>query len=285
MKKLFQTALAALTIGSSTVALALPVYETSFEAGEGFSAGAFSTADARWAVESSTVSVASGSAFEGDQYVELGAGAVLDFDLTQSDTDAAGDVVFVEGYFRGAGSDQTLDNANWPLTGASAIVHFSSAEGIQVLDGDGTGSINPQNVVSTNVTLGQANETNWFKITIRLDFTDQTWDIWVDNDQKNQSPLGFRDNTVTSLNGFKNLAQGGSGFDAFRIVSEVVGDANGDGVVDVADITRLIEFLTNPPSDDPILFSNADIPNQGSKDGTIDQDDLTRLQAMILGMM
>ncbi len=260
---------------------ALPVYESSFESGEGFSVGDFPTTVDRWTVEEAPVSVEGSGAQVGSQFVRLGSGAILDFSLTGSDTEAAGDVVWVEGYFRGAGSDTTLANANYPLTAASAIVHFSSANGIEVWDGSQVQGSEP---TSLGVALGTDNQDTWFKITIQLTFgAESGWEIWVNDEKKNSEVLGFRDNTVTSLNGFKNLAQGGADFDGFRIVAQIAGDANGDGAVDAADITRLIEYIANPPSGDPILMGNLDIA--GSGDGQVNQDDLVALNAHLTGMM
>ncbi len=258
-------------------AFALPLYQTSFESAEGFSTGTFPASDPKWTVETPPVNISNAAAAaDGNQYVELGAGAVLDFSLTAQESSDAGEVVWVEGYFRGEGSDVTLDQAVYPVVDASAIVHFSQANGIEVLDGT-TG-----NAVQTGVSLGDGSQ--WFKITIALDFGSKTWEIWVNDAQPGISfPLGFRDTNLTELRGFKNLAQSGADFDGFRVVPQLLGDANGDGKIDAADIVRLLEFITNPPTDDPILFGNADVSGPGGdRDGSITNADTTALWASLI---
>ncbi|MEQ8820469.1 MAG: hypothetical protein RLY93_09500 [Sumerlaeia bacterium] len=282
----------------AAAALAIPfslsarevLYETSFESAEGFTANTYDadTAGSSVAVGDSwsllagiAEVVASGETPDSSaQIVRLRDGAQLDRDLS-GEVATSDNEVFVEGYFRGAGSGVSLADASYPADqSASAIVHFSSADGIQLLDGNGAGSGTP---VNTSVALGTANEDTWYKLTLFLDFTSQEWDAYVMEEGSatvtklnTQAPLGFRDN-VTSLNGFRNLAQTASEFDGFRVVKPILGDANGDSLKDGADVVRILEFALNDVTD-PILSYNADYNGVGGvteDDAMILASDLT----------
>lgn len=253
------------------------IYSTSFEAAQGYNAGSINGVDG-WVVEGPAGSVAevvnnASIAQQGSQYVALRNGAILDRSFAAvSDLDNQSSV-WVEGYFRGAGSDVTLAQADYPAMDASAIVHFSQANGIELLNG-ARSATNPGTPVSAGVAL---NANQWYKISIRLNFATQSWDVWVNNVQRNTTPLGFKSPNITRLRGFKNLAQNDSFFDRFRVVLPVAGDSNGDAKVDAADMIALIENLANGNSD-VIALTNGDI------DGTpgLSQGDVTALRNKIL---
>ncbi|MCB2154527.1 dockerin type I repeat-containing protein [bacterium] len=246
------------------------VYDTSFEdsgssGAEDYVAGTYNAPDTvgSWNLVAGTATVETGTTPDGsDQLVTLSQSAQFDRDFSSLITTPPADGIFIEGYFRGEGSSLTLSEATYPTDqSASAIVHFSSGNGIELFNGDGSGGLS--SVVSANVPLGAGNASTWYKITVYLDFAAQTWDCYVDNAKKNASDLGFRDN-VTTLNGFRNLSETATGFDAFRVVIPIRGDANGDASVDAADIVRLVEYVELGSSLDPILAFNADIDGDGS---------------------
>jgi hypothetical protein len=202
----------------------------------------------------------------GEQSVALEANSQIDKTFS-----AAGEtVVWMEGYFRGAG---TTEIANFPTApAASAIVFFSAINGIQCLDGDGIG-YGPW--VSTGVTL---NADNWYKITIRQDYTAKKWRCYIDDVQKPASDLGFRNNVVTELHGFRNFADTVSWLDTFRVLPAKKGDSNTDGKVDAADVISLVND-PNGTNMDIIQKDNADMDNNGF----IEAPDLTILINNILG--
>lgn len=267
---------------------AAAIVDTSFEAGEGYTADSSPDGVDNWSVSGDTVTVRTGTDLpDGNQYLELGQGAILDYIMDSAQTAAAGNLVWVEGYFRGQGSTATLSEAlgNYPTTEASAIVHFSDANGIEALDGDGSGG---GTVESLNVALGAGNASNWYKVTLQIDFSQKNWNVWVDNDQKNSTPLGFRNASVVGLNGFKNLAEQSTSFDAFRVVRPTPGDANGDAKVDSADITELVNYVSGTDLNldgDIILFTNGNVNTVGNSAGAIDQDDISSLAQRLAGYM
>lgn len=253
----------------------LPLYQTQFDAPT-FTAGDSVDGVEGWQVLSPPATVAAGGAAVGNQFVQLGSGAILDRAFTGTQGE---DTLWVQAYFRGRGSSQTLteieDEIGFP---ASAILHFSEANGIEVEDGTGDGAPGP--VVQVGVPLGQANQTTWYKITVRLDFEEKAWELWVnDGKRSGEGGFGFRSNQVNNLSGFRQMAQGESGFDGFRVVLPLPGDANGDGAIDAADLVAVIEYLAEPTGD-PILRGNADLTGNGD----VTEDDLDLLAGKLTAM-
>lgn len=265
---------AAMMLLGSVAAAELPLYQANFDSEPYLVDQTIHQVDG-WTVSGvpgATAVVRSGTAAEGSSFVELSSGAVIDRTFTGTDGE---NLVWVEGYFKGTGSETTLANATYPSEAASAIVHFSLANGIEFLNGakglgDGT---------SVQSTIASIDANTWYKISIRLNFEEQTWDVWINNAQEpSYNNLGFKSANVTKLSGFKNLAQGTSYFDAFRVVLPTIGDANGDARIDAADVAALLEKISGGSSD-IILRTNADF----NSDGAVDQTDLDALLLHLLG--
>lgn len=280
---------AAMCVASAGGAFAaLPIYETSFESPTYTAGNSVNNVDG-WTVStapSNDVTVTSGGApGAGSQYLVLSGGSDLSRTIANTDNKP---LLWVEGYFRGEGSSFTLDQATYNMTDASAIVHFSSAQGIQMMDGVGDG--NKGATVNAGVALGPNNASTWFKVTIQLNFVpnqsqDKTWKIWVNDIGRpsgNQATLKFRNNTVTKLNGFRNLAEQQSSFDAFRVVEPQVGDANGDARVDSADLIALIDYLANNGlAPNIILQTDADL----NGDEALTSADRVLLEGILIGLL
>lgn len=256
-----------------TAGAALPLYETQFDA-PAFTAGETVDGIEGWEVLNDPAVVAAGDAALGGQYVQLGSGAILDRAVDGSE--GVGEL-WVQAFFRGRGSNQTLAELDAEIDfPASAIVHFSEANGIEVEDGNGEGTAG--DVVALGVPLGQANENTWQKLTLQIDFGAKNWNIWVGGEKKSPaSGFGFRSDDVDHLSGFRQMAQGSSGFDGFRVVTLLAGDANGDGSIDAADIVAVVEFLAGGDHD-PILMANADLTGTGD----VGQGDLNTLIGMLI---
>lgn len=262
---------ALLALGVSAHAQTSVPYATGFEASDRDGAYVVGSLDnqpaggaIRWAVLSGTANIQEDStgAHTGARFVRLESNATVDRSLSNLGVSSSGIArVWVEGWFRGAGSAVTLANANYPSAAeavpASAIVHFSSDNGIEFLNGNGAGAGSP---IAAGVPLGVGNENTWRRITLFLDFNARTWDAYVDGARRNSAPLGFRDN-VSALNGFRNLSEAASFFDSFRIVTPLPGDANGDSATDTADIVAALNFLeanVTSTNYDPIFAANLD---------------------------
>lgn len=267
-------AIALAIVGFAAAAPAQVLYTTSFEANDkdgnyvaGEALNGQPGGSANWITLSGTAIVeASATAPAGANQVSLNDGAQIDRDLTALAI-PNGRVVWVEGWFRGEGSAVTLANANYPTseagTQASAIIHFSRDNGIEMLNGDGAGGAGA--IVPAGIPLGVVNSSNWYRVTLKLDFTAKQWDAYINGVKVNASPLGFRDD-VSTLRGFRNLAEAQAYFDGFRVVLPMTGDANGDNETDSADLVSMIDYTVyDPATYDPILVAN--VAAAGQTDG------------------
>jgi len=260
------------------------IYGTSFEdsgsgGAEDYPAGDYAAPATigSWSLTSGAATIGAMDTPDGsDQGVTLTGGAQFD----RAITGAISDGIFVEGWFRGEGSTLDLSRAVYPVDeSASAVVHFSFDEGIQLLNGDGLGG--PGTIVSTGVELGRDNATLWRRVSLYLNFPESKWDCHIgelgQSGFESFRDLGFRDG-VTSLNGFRNLAEADSDFDAFRIVRPMTGDANGDSLLDAADAVRVAEYALRG-ANDPILAFNADMDHNN----LINDEDLGILVDVVTG--
>lgn len=287
MKTLIPAALVAASLLGAAHGSTL--YRAGFEPSEGYSAGNLdnqpSTSSRRWSVLAGSAEVVANSSLPGPlgQFeVVLNNGAVVDQNLDGL-VPTGQEVVWIEGWFRGTGSNVTLAAANYPSAAqgvpASAVIHFSNTNGIELLNGDRAGG--PGTVVPAGVPLGAGAANTYFRITVALNFTTRSYDVYVNGVKRNATPLGFRDN-VTRLNGFRNLAENEARFDGFRVVLPMSGDANGDGEVSAADLVKALDYVTyNPDTYDPIFAANV---GTGLEDGrvVVTADDTVRLARTIL---
>lgn len=275
MVKKLAAAVAALSLAAAGAYASDEAYSTSFETPT-FSAGPLTETVDGWELETGSANIVSEDLTSeglGMQHVNLGAGAILNRQLRDLNPDGA-ETLWVEGHFRGQGSSTTLSDAIYDMSSASAIVHFSMDNGIELGDGNGEGGM-----TATASGISSLNPQAWYRITIRLNFTDQMWDVWISGDGQNvsQTGLGFIQNGIDGLNGFKNLAQDSADFDAFRVVFPVLGDANGDAQVDSADVVAVVDGALSQTSN-PIVFGNGDV----NADGILDATDQNIIRDLIL---
>jgi dockerin type I repeat protein len=242
-------------------------YETGFEAADGFTAGQSIDGQDGWTVlsQGADATITDAKAQAGSQSVSLEANSQIDKQLA---TAAGNTIIWMEGYFNGAGT--TADPSFPADPEASAIVFFSQTNGIQCLNGNGSGDGSWEN---TGVTIDSA---QWYKISIRQDYTTKKWRCYVNDAAAPASDLGFRNN-IETLNGFRNFADTASFLDSFRVIPVKKGDANGDAVVDAADLITLVSDPTGSNMD-LIVKDNADVDN----DGSVAPADLTALISLIL---
>ncbi len=211
-----------------------------------------------WTVTSGSANVQATTFQGGDQAVMLDA----DSEVRKSFSSTSGiSKVWVDAYFRGSGSTATPNYPSDPK--ASAIVHFSKTNGIQCFNGDGAGNYA---AVNTGVSLV---ETNWYRVSIKQDYAAHTWNCYIDGVKKNTNALGFLWNDVSSFNGFINFSGEPSYLDTFRVLSAGAGDANGDGKIDIADVVKCVNLMSDAGADF-LLKLNVDT----NEDGTISNDEL-----------
>lgn len=206
--------------------------------------------------------------------VNLAANTQIDRSITEANGQT---VVWTETQFRGSG---TSSAPNYPADPASAIVHLSSTSGIQPLDGNGTGGGTFR--AAGNVALN--NPTGWYRIIIRQDYVNKTWDLYVA--QPTQAPAlsaqdqGFRDDAVDHLGGFRQYAGVACSMDNFLIRRVAAnGDVNFDGATDASDVVDSVNNLNNAGAD---FYERADADFDGN--GTINAADITATVDTILGI-
>jgi hypothetical protein len=267
MKKLlFSFCIAIILLNAWGIAQDPIPYTTDFEASDGFVAASSLNGLGGWTVEPSggDAIITDTIAQEGTQSVMMEANSQIEKQLTADSST----VVWMEGYFRGAG---TTADPQFPVANegfpASAIVFFSATDGIRCYNGDGSGG---GDFVDTNVST--INESTWYKISIRQDYVAQTWRCYINDTKTPDQELGFRDDSVITLGGFRNFADTVSFFDNFRVIPGKKGDVNLDNAVDAAD---LISLLRDPDGStfDLIQKDNIDMDESGVIDSS-DFDDL-----------
>ncbi|GAB4317923.1 MAG: hypothetical protein Kow0059_11080 [Candidatus Sumerlaeia bacterium] len=241
-------------------------YTTGFEAPT-YSAGSLNGQD-NWIVTDGTATVQNTVVQAGSQAVKLDPNSTIDKAFDSGSYSS----VWVEGYFRGEGSDGTPSFPSSPP--ASAIVFFDSTNGIRCYDGKQPG---PDFFVNTGDTVSAS---SWSKVTIKLNFTSKEWDCYV-NDTLKLTALGFRDNSVTKFNGFTNFSSKESYLDSFRAIPFILGDGNLDTEVNVGDVILLTNILNGATStSDAIVLAHLDV---AAPSGAPDNADLTGLINLILG--
>ncbi len=259
-----------------SVVPARDLFSTSFESGEGYAVGEDIGTKTDWTTNLQDVAVITDAeAGDGTQSLQLNVGAVVDRQISGA---TANEAAWIEAYFKGPGSPAATPS--YPDSPpASAIIHFSATNGIQLYDG--TGQTWEQAVDHATI---DANK--WYQVTLRQDYLTQKWDCFIDGTKQNSAALGFRDASVTKLNGFMNLSDTTSYLDNLRVVEALRGDANGDETVDSADLVRTIQIANDPaPALALIWGGNADLTGStGTPDGVIDTLDILGVRDLILGI-
>ena len=230
-------------------------YQTGFETPD-FSVGDINGQDG-WVVPSGDVVVQNETIFQGMQATKLTPLGQLERSM-----DIIGDgVVWVEAYAIVDSQDITPDVAS--MSPASCVLYYSTTGGITCLDGDGAGG-------GTWESTGINVDSVWTKITLRQDYKNHTWDLYV-NGSKVLSDLGFKNNTIDKLSGFYCQAgdsgsmyldnfyvssmEPGSGrifspYDLFELadewhnetefINEIHYDFNEDDIIDTEDLQEFI---------------------------------------------
>lgn len=272
----------------------LTLYQTGFEPndadGNNYQSGSSITdySASGWDLQSGAAVIVTDPKQAGQQALKLDAtsqGVILDRTVPYPSpvpSQVSTDIVWVQAYFRGPGSE--VDPPVYPESpAASSIVHFSKTNGIQLLNGPKATAT----WVNSSVTGGNFDETHWYQVTLRQDYGKQEWDCYIDGAKQNTAALKFRD-TVSKLNGFMNLADTTSYFDSLRVIAPVRGDANGDGLMDSADVVVAVMLANSASVPLDVMFGgNADVAGplgQSTPDGVIDQFDVEAIADQILGL-
>lgn len=180
---------------------AVEVYSTDFEDDEGYLVGPLGAGGSNGWIEvqgSGSSGIVDTVSYSGEQSLEVAANAAVERSVTSTEN-----TLYVEGRYDPPLSDHypTLPVAS----PGSAFFIFHSVDGLVGLDGDGSGG-------GTWVQAGGSLGVGFHRITVRLTFTTQTWDLWVDG-QAIFAGFGFKDSSVIQLNGLRvDSSQGAAGY-------------------------------------------------------------------------
>jgi len=269
LKRIFIIGILCLSLSSLVIAQGTVPYSTGFDTTDtpAFAAGSLAGQNG-WTVPSGTATVQNTTIQGGDQAVMLDAESEVKKDFA-----AAGiGKVWIDAYFRGAGSTAEPTYPTDPHP--SAIVHFSQTNGIQCYNGNGTGGGAMEN---TGDTIDPA---QWYRISIFQNYSTKKWDCYVNATSK-KTQMGFVWNDVTQFNGFINFSGEVSYLDTFRVVSGIIGDANGDGKIDIADVVKIVNHINGTLITDFILLKNADT----NTDTSVNAADLQAVVNIIKGQI
>lgn len=182
-------------------------YQTGFEAGEGFTAGDYTSGqigtDGKWMVETGTASIQQTTVYADLQSLEVQPQGAVNSPWNGTEAN----VIWLQGAYRT--TPQNTDPNVETLGAGSALMYFNESQGIKVYNG----TTQQWEAIGFSV-----NADTWYLITMMLDFDTQQWDIYVNSELK-ASGLGFKDSSVTSFNGFRcRSGQAASGYlDEFYI--------------------------------------------------------------------
>ena len=126
--------------------------------------------------------------FEGTQSLAVGVDSQVDRAVASN-----AQVVYVDGYYDPPVSEGQLDPLSLPV--GSAVFYFDTTDGLVALDGDGTGG-------GTWIPVGFSTFSTFSRFTTRLDFTNHTWDLYV-NGAPEALGLGFKNNSINQLSGLR----------------------------------------------------------------------------------
>lgn len=234
-----------------------PPYTISFEDGDGFGSASLHEQNG-WQVTAGSASVINYEAFHGSNSVVLSAGSSA-ASISQSFTSfSGGEIVFVDFYARLVAGESistaSVFNAESSFAG---LVKVGSQGEVYVSDGDGAGDGTWEATgFLVPLTTGDVS-TDWVRFTMRLNFTDKKWDLFLDGDLVIYD-LGFRDNSKTYLSIFNltgHTATDGF-FDDLYVWTDnpLFTDADKDGMEDSCETTHglnpaLIDRDSDPDGD------------------------------------
>ncbi len=210
---------------------------TGFESSDGFSLGNLD-GQGDWFVETGTSVVQNAESMYGTQAVRLDPGATIGVPIS-----GGGSVVWIDAFVRTGGTTNVPSLA--AMGERSSVVYFGSSDGVQPLDGDGSGS----GVFLTLSPPATLSPTEWRRITLRQDYTAHTWDLYIDGSLR-ASGLGFKDNTISSLSGLRQYSEETAYLDAVSATTVgLTDDSDSDQLSDLDEVKIYGTDPNRPDSD------------------------------------
>jgi Bacterial Ig domain/Bacterial TSP3 repeat len=249
-----------------TVPATLP-YRAGFEADEGFALGSLA-GQLGWDVLAGTATVDGAAFFSGSCSLVLAPGMPA-AEITQTFGPTAGsDVVFVDLFARPASGADLDAAATFDVEGARfALVQNAGTGEWRAFNGDGVGGGQWQ-PAGNAVPLAEDGATrDWIRLTTRLDFVRQTWDLYADA-ALIAADLKFRDNGGAGLTrfGVRGHAATATRLDELYAGTEnpLFADADRDGM------------------DDAWEVANGLNPNLNDREGDLDGDGVSNIREYLL---
>ena len=225
------------------------IYLTDFEATEGYAPGSLDGQQG-WSVPQGSASVTdTGSAF-GSQSIVLQPGTTPTQIVRTIPVIPGEDIVYVDYYVPRTGTPGAT--TSYDIGGA----HFSVTPSwwwgdifVEVLNGNGQGSGNTVSLwAAPGRQLPDRDNQYWMQLTVRLDYTHKTWDLYVGGTMV-AADLGFCDNSVTTMVSFTMT---GDASHATNLDHLFVGsfnrlfiDVNNDGIPDSWEQDYHLSLTTN----------------------------------------
>ena len=211
-------------------------YTTDFEPSEGYTLGSLN-GQLGWAVTSGMAAVVDTSAASGTQSIALEAGqtaAQVNQEFGSSSPNPQ--IVFVDFMAQPVAGADPSTSTMFDVDAARVAFVQNGANGqMQVLNGDGVGAGVWQPVGPALPLDASGIATSWHRLTLRLNYTTQTWDFYVDRAMV-ACDLGFRLNADSYLAFFTAAGQAAAtgAFDAFSAgaTNPLFADVNNDGIDD-----------------------------------------------------
>lgn len=220
-------------------------FNTDFEADEGYSAG-FLASDPIWNIDGSSQPEIGSFAYTGLLGLNLDSDAAISVDFSSLETPGVGWVdLYLKPSFGATGALVT----SFPL-GQSALTGFakSGTDGeVYVLHGDGQGNgIWMPSGYSVALTGNTAS--SWLRMTYRLDYNTQRWDLYLDNTLQ-MIDIGFVDASAPPLSRFslEGSSEGATQFDQFSagFINPLFTDVDNDGIDDAYEAAQGLSTTTN----------------------------------------
>jgi hypothetical protein len=208
-------------------------FSTGFEVSEGYSAG-YLVSDPNWLVDGDPLPLLGDFGYNASHGVELGAGTSMAIDFFSSQVAMVG---WVDFYVKPAFSDSDDLPVSFDLGQAAlaGFVRVGESGEVYALHGDGLGNgiwLSTGYVVATNA---EGLASDWLRMTYRLDYSTQRWDLFLD-DSLQMIDLGFIDANAPPLSGFniKGSPLGSTYFDQFEagFNNPLFTDEDNDGIAD-----------------------------------------------------
>jgi hypothetical protein len=253
---------------SIRVLASLP-YFSNFESSEGYDAGSIA-GQRGWEVGPGAAIIGTSSASSGSQSVELLPASPPTL-LARSFAPQTGQpIVFVDFFAQPVAEVDPASATTFDVESSRLnFQNHGSGQGVlRVFDGDGTGG-GTWVVTKYATPIGAADRTtNWVRLTVRIDFTAKTWDVYAGGTMV-AADLHFRDNSATDLS-----------------LVTVSGDTATSSLLD--DLFAAAENPLFPDADLDGLDDNWEIangldPNVNDRNSDLDGDGLSNLREYLLG--